>query len=161
MALDRKSRISLREITAETVRQICGLQVHEHQRHLVAPNAVSIAQAYFSDLAWMRAVYADDEPVGFVMIEDNPDKAEYFLWRFMIDARFQSLGFGFRAMEQIIEHVRSRPGATEFITSVVDTDGGALPFYRKLGFEPTGEMEENEIVLRLDLATGEQPEAKL
>ena len=65
-----QSAISLREITFETVRQITALDVTDQQRSYVAPNAVSIAEAHFNPGAWFRAVYAGDEPVGFVMLLD-------------------------------------------------------------------------------------------
>lgn len=57
--------VTLREITAATVRAICALQTSEEQRRFVAPNAVSIAQAYFESRATFRAVYAEELPVGF------------------------------------------------------------------------------------------------
>ena len=53
-------------------------------------------------------------------------------------------------MLQVIALVRSH-GATELLTSYVPGEGSPLPFYQKLGFVPTGEMDEDEIVLRLDL----------
>ena len=56
--------VTLREITAETVRAICNLDVAPEQRGYVAPNAVSIAQAHFQPRAWFRAVYAAETPVG-------------------------------------------------------------------------------------------------
>ena len=81
----KSSAITLKEITSETVRVICDLSVRDDQIKFVAPNAVSIAQAYFSRHARFRAIYADDTPVGFLMLEDQPEKSEYYLWRFMID----------------------------------------------------------------------------
>ena len=146
-----ESEVTLREIDADTVRAICNLAVRPDQLKFVAPNAVSIAQAYFEKRAWFRAIYADETPVGFAMIEDWPEKPEYFLWRFMIDARWQRMGFGRSALGLIIEHVRTRPGATELMTSVVQAEGGPQPFYESLGFEPTGEYEEGEALLRLRL----------
>jgi len=145
------SIITLREITEHTVRDICKLATTEAQTQFVAPNAVSIAQAHFSRHAWFRAIYADETPVGFVMIEDQPDKPEYYLWRFMIDARYQRMGFGQKAMDLIIAHVRTRPHATELLTSVVQADGGPQQFYEKLGFVFTGDYEDGEAVLRLPL----------
>ena len=150
---DGADHITLREVTAETVRAICNLSVHEDQKQFVAPNAVSIAQAYFSKEAWFRAVYADDTPVGFVMLADDPAKPEYYLWRFMIDARYQRQRYGRRAMELVIEHVRRRPGAVELLTSVVQADGGPQGFYESLGFQLTGEYEDGEAVMRLPLQT--------
>ena len=79
--------VTLREITKETARAIMRLEVAEHQKRFVAPNSVSIAQAHFEEKAWFRAVYAGEEPVGFVMTFEDPSEPEYFLWRFMIDHR--------------------------------------------------------------------------
>jgi diamine N-acetyltransferase len=145
------SRVSLREITDETLRSILDLQVAPDQRQFVADNARSIAQAHFSKHAWFRAVYADETPVGFLMLEDQPEKPEYFLWRLMIDARHQGNGFGRRAVELLIEHVRTRPGATELLTSFHQAEGSPQGFYEKLGFTLTGEYEEGEAMLRLPL----------
>jgi diamine N-acetyltransferase len=148
MAVSEDSVVSLQEITAETVRPVCKLSVDEAQRRFVAPNAVSLAEALFSDHAWYRAIQADDTLVGFLMVEDKPEVPEYFLWRFMIDGRYQGLGFGRRALELVVDHVRTRPGATKLETSVVQAEGGPQGFYERAGFALTGDMEEGEAVMR-------------
>ena len=147
------AEVSLREITSETVRQICSLSdtLSEQQQKMVAPNAISIAQAYFSDEAWFRAIYADDTPVGFIMLYDDSEKAEYFLWRLMIAEPFQGKGYGRKAIKLLVEYVRTRPGASELLASYVPIEGGPEGFYRKLGFEPTGEIDDGEIVVKLSL----------
>jgi hypothetical protein len=68
--------VTRHKITRETVWQIMTVEVAEHQGHLVAPNSMSIAEVYFEPKAWFRAVYADDEPVGFIMLFDAPRHAE-------------------------------------------------------------------------------------
>ena len=143
--------IDLREVTAESVRAVCALQVGPDQRQFVAPNAVSFAEAMYQPRAWFRAIYADDVPVGFVMLYDDPDGPEYYLWRFMIDSRYQGRGYGRAAVARLVDHVRTRPGATELKVSWVPAAGGPEPFYRSLGFEPTGEMDGAEVVGRLVL----------
>jgi len=147
-----ESKVTLREITAETVRTICNLKVSEYQNNFVAPNAVSIAQAYFHEDAWFRAICADDTPVGFLMLDKNTKKPEYFLWRLLIDERYQRMGFGYKAMKLLIEYVKTLPGATEFLTSCVPGEGSPEPFYSKLGFTRTGKMDGNEVVMRLPLS---------
>lgn len=146
-----QSVVSLREITAETVRTLCNLKVTEAQNRFVAPVAVSIAQAYFEPKAWFRAIYADETAVGFVMIYDNPDEHEYFLWRFLIDSKYQRFGFGKQAIQLLVDHVRTRPNAAELLVSYVPEKDGPGPFYQKLGFEATGEFEGDEEVARLKL----------
>jgi len=145
--------VALREITKGTVVEICNLSdtLKEPQNRMVAPNARSIAQAHFSDHAWFRAIYAGETPVGFIMLYDDPDKPEYLLWRLMIAAPHQRKGYGRQAVQQLIAYVRHRPGAREILTSYVPIEGSPEPFYRKLGFEPTGEVDEGEIVMRLAL----------
>lgn len=145
------AEVSLREVTARTVRAVCDLSVAPGQRHLVASNAESMAQAYFCEEAWFRAVYADETPVGFVMLYDDPRKPEYYLWRFMIAAEHQGKGYGRRAMKLLIEHVRTRPGAEELLLSYAPGENNPEGFYGGLGFEPTGERDDGEVVMSLRL----------
>lgn len=150
-SVSKDSPVTLREINTDTVPTICQLAVGDDQRTFVTPNATSIAEAHFSDHAWFRAIYAGESPVGFVMLEDRPEKPENYLWRFMIDKRYQRMGFGRRALKLLIAHVRTRPRATELLTSVVEAPGGPLPFYERLGFIPTGAYEDDEAMLPLQL----------
>jgi diamine N-acetyltransferase len=148
-----KPTVSLREVTAETVRAVCRLEVRPEQRGFVAPNAVSIAQAYFEPRAWFRAVYADDTPVGFVMLHDDPEAPEYYLWRFMIAAEHQGKGYGREALDLVVDYVRSRPRATVLLSSYVPGDEGPGEFYRRYGFTETGEVDEDELVIQLELTS--------
>ena len=52
--------VSLRQITADTVRSVTRLAVKRDQERFVAANAVSLAQALFSSEAWYRAIYVGD-----------------------------------------------------------------------------------------------------
>lgn len=142
--------VELREVTKDTVRAICRLQVAPGQRGFVAPNAVSFAEALFEPKAWYRAIVADGVPVGFVMVELGEDDPP-FLWRLMVDHRYQGLGYGRRAIGLLVDHLRTRPGVTELLTSWVPGDAGPERFYLDLGFEPTGEIDESEVVARLAL----------
>lgn len=150
---DHNAEVSLREITSETVVQICKLSdtLSEQEQQMVAPNAISIAQAHFSDKAWFRAIYADEMAVGFIMLYDDSENPEYFLWRLMIAGPYQGKGYGRKAIELLVEYVKTRPGARELSTSYVPIEGGPEGFYRKMGFEPTGEIDDGEIVVRLTL----------
>ncbi|MFT3957062.1 MAG: GNAT family N-acetyltransferase [Piscinibacter sp.] len=147
----------LREITADTVRRVTSLSVHDDQRHLVATNAESLAEALFAPEAWYRAIYADDELAGFVMLYDEslrsppPEEPRVGVWRFMIDARFQGKGIGRSALLQVIEHVRSKAGFATLELSYVPGPRSPEQFYLGLGFEPTGRVHDGEVVLELPL----------
>ena len=146
-----EKKVALREITEDTVRTITSLDVAENQKGFVAPNAVSLSQALFSRKAWYRAIYADDTPVGFVMLYIDMDKAEYDVWRFMIDQRYQGKGYGYRAMELIIDYVRQHPRAEKLELSYAPGEGNPSGFYAKFGFKETGKEHEGEIVMELKL----------
>ena len=151
--MEGAEEVTLREITRETVRAVCDLEVAPEQRGAVAANAVSIAEAYFEPKAWFRAIYAGEEPVGFVMLYDDAEAQEYFLWRFMIAAEHQGKGYGRQALDRVVAHVRMRPGARELRSSHVPGDGGPAEFYRRYGFVETGELNHGQVVIRLDLTS--------
>lgn len=160
--VSKTSIVTLREVTSDTVRKISLLDVASGQEGLVAPNAFSIAQAHFHPEAWFRAIYADEVPVGFAMLEDwsqvlgrEPERYEgapyVALWRFMIDHRFQKLGFGAQAIACLIAYARTRPGAKNMLLSFVPKENNPEEFYKRFGFARTGEEDEGELVMRLRL----------
>jgi diamine N-acetyltransferase len=144
-----QSKVTLRKITKDNVRSICELAVKKEQSTYVVPNAIAIAEACFSNEDWYRAIYADEIPVGLAVLKVQPDNARYLLWRFMIDARYQKSDFGRRAMELLIDHVKTKPNAVEFLTSVVPGDHCPQGFYEKLGFHLTGEWDDGEAIMSL------------
>jgi len=145
--------VSLQPITEDTVWGICQLSdtLSEPRKGFVATNAVSLAQAHFNPHAWFRAVHAGKAPVGFMMLADDADAPEYFLWRFMIADPYQSRGYGRQAIQRLAEYVRTRPGATELLVSCGEGEGSPKEFYLKQGFVPTGEVVGEETVLKLVL----------
>lgn len=151
--------IHFMRITATTMNKICTLSdsLSPTQRHMVADNVRSIAEAHFSENVWMRAIYADDIPIGFIMThtgsdyEDEIDCPGVFLWRFMIAGPFQGKGYGKRAIDKLIQHLKAM-GIPLLYTSCGQGEGSPEGFYRKLGFIPTGDHYGHEIELVLDLS---------
>jgi len=144
--MSSKQVVELREVTAETVRTICSLEVTDMQKNFVAPNAISISQAYFEPNAWFRAIYADETPVGFLMTFEDSQNGFYYLWRFMVAHEHQGKGYGRVALSQLIERVQQQPKATELKLSVVPSNEQAIRFYEAAGFEFTGLVEHGENV---------------
>jgi len=146
--LTKDAVVSFRKVTKDNLSDVLRLKVKPEQEKFVAGNAVSIAEAHFEEKAWFRAIYADETPVGFVMLYDDPETSDYFLWRFMIGARYQGLSYGHKALALLIEYVRALPGATELLLSYVPEAGNPEPFYRSLGFVDTGEIHDGEHVMK-------------
>ena len=149
--------VTLREITAANLEAVLALAVRDSQREFVATNERSLAQAHFEEAAWFRAIYADETPVGFVLLHDESLRAEprergyLCLWRLMIDQRFQGMGFGRRAVALLLAHARTRPHVTRLRTSWRWRDGSAEGFWLKLGFTPTSVDSELEMQAHLEL----------
>lgn len=141
--------ISFKEITKDNVVSVMKLKVLDHQDDQVAPNAFSIAQSHYHHDAWIRAIYNDEEPVGFVMLYLDDEEKEYGVWRFMIDGKHQKKGYGKAAMEIIKKVVKEEaPEASGIGLSYVPKEkGGADEFYRKVGFEDTGKMLGDEKIM--------------
>lgn len=146
--------VTLQPITDDTVWGICQLSdtLTEPRKNFVATNAVSLAQAHFHKHAWFRAIVAGKAPIGFLMIVDDAETPEYFLWRFMIAAPYQGRGYGRQAIQRLAEYVRTRPGARELLVSCGEGEGSPKEFYMKQGFVPTGAVLDEETVLRMALA---------
>ena len=64
----RNSTINLREITGDNWRATANLRVSPSQEGNLAQNPMSMLEAHYSEDAWMRAVYADETLVGFLMM---------------------------------------------------------------------------------------------
>ena len=123
-------QITLEKITYKNyVKTIWGLKVTPKQKHFVASNTGSLAEAYVAltngGVALPFAICRNKKPIGFLMIgysvnseedweDENPEfieivKKSYCLWRFMIDKRYQGKGYGRKAMELALEYMRSFP----------------------------------------------------
>lgn len=147
------TEVSLREITENTVMTVCRLSdtLTDPQTMMVAPNAMSLAQALFSKKAWYRAIYAGKAIVGFLMLYDDEEQPRYFLWRLMIASTYQGRGYGAQAIQRLVEYVKTRPNAKELLVSCVLGPGSPEQFYLKVGFVSTGEFLHDELVLKMSL----------
>ena len=147
--------IVLRKID-ESNRQAClALCVAEEQIPFIASNRLSLEQAAKQpDIARPFAIYAEDTPVGFTMFafdEDYEDPHDrYWLWRFMIDERFQRRGYGTAALQAVVAYFKEN-GADHIKLSTKPTNTAALSLYRKAGFRENGERNGEEIVLARNL----------
>jgi diamine N-acetyltransferase len=149
--------VSLRPIDDGNRSAVEALRVSPIQEQFVASVAESLVEAVEDPggraIYW--AIYAEDVPVGFVMISDEVDGPAYiaqYPWRLLIDQRYQGRGYGTAALDLIGEYFRGRPGVEILWTRCGEGDGGPLGFYERYGFRQTGErVFDDEILLRLEL----------
>ncbi|MFF2851444.1 GNAT family N-acetyltransferase [Streptomyces sp. NPDC058001] len=144
----------LEKVTPATVEAACRLSVHPDQEDLVSPVAWSLAEAYAQpDVAWPRLILDGDRLVGFVMgffgvrfyPDDPTDTPRDGIWRLNIAADQQGNGYGRFAVESVCEEIIRRGGTTATVT-YNPRQGGPEPFYRTLGFHPTGKTSGTQLV---------------
>lgn len=150
--------IELREVTPQNIFEVIKLSdtLDEYQKRCVAPNAVSLAQAYVSPQAWPRAIYHNDELVGFVMLalhDDDiheEDQPAYYLWRFMMAKQHQQKGYGKKVLDLIVQKAKEDGQKYLYLSCEMEGD---MPyrFYTSYGFIDTGIMDDGEEVLKLKL----------
>ena len=151
--------VELIEITSDNLSATAALATHRHQERFVAPMARSLAQALVPPshnghrvIPWMRAVQADGEIVGFMMLSaaSPPGEPVPYLWRFLIDRRHQRRGVGRRAILLLADQMRAE-GHHSLMVSWEEGSGGPRPFYEGLGFVPTGVVVGGETEALLNL----------
>lgn len=157
--------ITLRKITLENRRAIFNLEVSEDQRRFVASNLSSVASCYVLATndrhPFPFAIYADEQPVGFVMITykitgyELPTIADdsYCILRLMFDKQYQNRGYGREAMTKILEFIRTFPaGPAHYCWISYKADNmAAKKLYESYGFRDNGESIGDEIITVLQL----------
>ncbi len=151
--------VELREITEANRDAVLALRTTPAQEQFVSTVRYSLDEAAQNPQGnpWFRAIYANGQPVGFVMLSWDLDpvppdmNGPWFLWKLLIDHRHQGKGYGREVVRQVVELVRAA-GGQELLTSYVPGDGSPAGFYARLGFVPRGDLDpDGEVILRLPL----------
>jgi histidinol dehydrogenase len=150
------SSFEVRPVTSDDVIPLVKVKTTPEQEKFVAPNAVSLAQAAYKPAGRPFGLYANGEPVGFVLLWDarrDPDPADVadqlYIWRLMIGAQHQGKGHGQAAMRWVIDEARRMGVASVGLSHVPENPVGA--FYEKFGFRYTGKVNEGEHEMVLEL----------
>jgi len=126
---------------------VLRLTVAPEQQDFVAANADSLAEAEQNSDCVPFVVLAEGEPVGFAMYALDHDDGNFWIYRLMIDARFQRRGYGRMALEQLIERMAALPDCPRIMLGVEPANTTAAALYRSLGFVPTGAIIGGEIAM--------------
>ena len=145
--------INFRAITEENFDCIIRMKRPEKER-FVASNAYSLAQAWLyrnNNDVYPFAIYHDEEPVGFMMLDEDLEERCLVIWRIMFPAEHQNKGYGTAAIKKIVDLAKETGKYDFLIIDYAPENKIAEHVYTKLGFKPTGEISNDEIVLRMDL----------
>jgi GNAT superfamily N-acetyltransferase len=148
-----------REVDEQTLEAVLAVTLAPEQEPYVGTVAQALEEARElpEGHPWYRAVFDGEQAVGFVMISWNvpPRPPEiigpWYLWKLIVDRRYQGRGYGRAIIEKVADMVRAA-GAETLFTSYALGVGNPGPFYQHVGFSPTGDVNiDGEIIVALKL----------
>ena len=145
--------INFRAITEENFDAVIRMTRPEGE-HFVASNAYSLAQAWLyreHNDVYPFAIYNEDEPVGFMMLDEDLEERCLIIWRIMFPVDHQNKGYGTAAIKKIVELAKESGKYDYMVMDYAPDNKIAGHVYTKIGFRPTGEISNGEIVLRMEL----------
>ena len=108
--------IHMERLTWDNYDDVLNLKVAKEQKEYIVPNSDSLIHAFFAMTEnkaqiFPFGIYLGKTPVGFMMIARDVPWIEqyygspakyYYIWRFMIDKRYQGNGYGKEAIRRWI-----------------------------------------------------------
>jgi diamine N-acetyltransferase len=149
-------------VTKDNWRELIKLTVREDQKHFVASNLYSIAEAQFGfddddGSHWDTSacgIYADDgTAVGFLMYGYNfpGSRLQAFIFRLMVEQKYQGMGHGRFGMNWMLEEFKKDERVRSVGISYEPENEAGRKLYASLGFVETGEMLGDEVLAVLHL----------
>ena len=138
-----------RVVTRENWQECVAL--HSPDDTYIASNLYSIAESQFYPKAVSRAIYVDDQMVGYAMFGEDEERSNvYWIDRFMIGRGFRRKGYAVDGVSMIAE--RARAGGYERIESSTEPENAPMQrCFEKCGFRTDGEVRDGEVVYYRDL----------
>ncbi len=144
----------LRPITEENFIDAFNLRLAPGQERYVSHPIRSLAQAYvYRNQCQPFGICADARMVGYVMVIYDYDIPEYDIWHMMIDQSEQGHGYGGAALDLVIQFILTKPfgDSNRVALTCNQCNPVARALYESRGFRATGNEDEDEIELALEL----------
>lgn len=156
-----EKKIHLEKICWDNYQKVLKLRVSKEQRNFVASNKASLIHA-FLEASDGKPVYAfavmyGKRVVGFMQLMYDRDwsgyeredwlsseefkryngQPYYYIWRFMVDQRYQGQGFGKESFRQTLDFIKTFPaGKAEYVIIQYEPNNEVgKNLYRSFGFK--------------------------
>ncbi|SCF29714.1 GNAT family N-acetyltransferase [Micromonospora chokoriensis] len=148
--LDRQGRrITLRPVDDDNWRAVADVAPRDEQRRFVAALGARYLLLSTRSEVWNSlAVYADETVVGHVMWGVDDD-GSHWIGGMLIDAAEQTRGVGRAAVRTLADWLSTREGNPPVRLSYHPDNTQAAALYTSLGFHPTGEVDDEELITEL------------
>ena len=129
--------VRLAPVDSVNYEAVCDLKLHQTQEIYLASNLWSLVEAAYEPGCFPRAIYQQDQLVGFIMwVQETPQRVS--VWRLMVDRQFQQQGIGRAALKLALAEIQQMAGIQQIEICYVPTNPVAKDFYASLGFVETG-----------------------
>ena len=141
--------VTLRDITGDNYFQVLDLKISPEQEaaKFVAPVVRSLADAWYyreEGITYPKAIYAKEDLVGFIMYDLDPESQQVFIWRFLIDQRYQGKGYGRQTIETVLAMAKEQAQMTKVVADYVDGNEPMKKILLDLGFEEPGFAQDSK-----------------
>jgi diamine N-acetyltransferase len=127
-----------------------GLKVSTTQESYVSDSMKLLARAYaYRNLRSKAYVICNNEiAVGMALYYDSDSLSAYNFSQLFIDERYQGRGYGIKASQMLLELMKLDEKFNKVVLCFIEGNNIAKKLYEKLGFELTGDRDEDKIIMQ-------------
>ncbi|NQP34358.1 GNAT family N-acetyltransferase [Streptococcus suis] len=143
--------IRLELVNKDNFDQVLDLEVAPKDQRRVASVEYSLAQAWLyrdSEVLFPYAVKSGQLTVGFLLLSYQPMENSYYIWRMLIDQKYQNQGFGKEVIRQVLQRARDDQQCHKVTVNYVIGNHKMRYILEKFGFQPVG-LEGQEMKMEL------------
>ncbi|NQP59101.1 GNAT family N-acetyltransferase [Streptococcus suis] len=143
--------IRLELVNKDNFDQVLDLEVAPKDQRRVASVEYSLAQAWLyrdSEVLFPYAVKSGQLTVGFLLLSYQPMENSYYIWRLIIDQKYQNQGFGKEVIRQVLQRARDNQQCHKVTVNYVIGNHKMRYILEKFGFQPVG-LEGQEMKMEL------------
>jgi diamine N-acetyltransferase len=140
--------LRLVDVTEENFWDVINLKSDENQQRdiqiferWVGSNTFFLAAAQVYGFI-PKAIYDGEVLIGFASHGFRKEHNRYELISIMVGHQFQGKGYGLPVLKAVVEDMVQTHNCNEIYLSVIHDNERAIRIYEKVGFEPTGEIEQ-------------------
>ena len=136
--------IRLTDVTENNWPEVASLSVKDHQKGFVASAIGILARGYAYRKCGARVFVIENDGVivGMALVREFTDEPlGYDFQQFMIDRKYQNSGYGFAALQLILDELRKENHYDHVELCVKKDDAEAIRLYKKSGFTDSGYVD--------------------
>lgn len=140
--------LKLHDVTTTNFFEVINLKSDKHQE-----NAIQIYERWVGSNTFFlalcqtygftpKAIYNGEQLIGFASYGLHPETNRHEMVSMMLGHQYQGKGYGVPALKLVLDAMIKELKCEEIYLSVIHDNVRAIATYEKLGFKPTGEIEE-------------------